>query len=104
MKVLIFLLLLTTACFAESAERSLEYDSRFFIVEYQYETQWAMIPATSSPGAPHYSAQITVYEIKNGKKIELFKTSGTYVEGGCFEDDPKIYIKKAIDEHDRDGG
>lgn len=79
------------------AERTYTYSNRFFVVCYDYCTDYYMIPATLPPGEPHYSATITVYEVIKGEKIKVCEPfSGQYIEKGCFEDAPESLVQQAL--------
>lgn len=79
------------------AERKVTYSNAFYIVTYEYNKSYASIPATMPQGQPHYAATITVSEVVDGVKARVCEPfSGSYTENGCFEDDPKMLVEKAL--------
>jgi hypothetical protein len=71
----------------QHVSRNVSITGHFYVVEYTYNGSYASVPLTNPPGKSHYAATISVYEIVNGTKILIDRTfSGTYVDGGCFED------------------
>jgi hypothetical protein len=79
------------------ATRDYQFDDRFFIVRYEYNPFGiTSVPSTMGESQAHYSANITVSEIVNGRAVELSKHGGVYTERGCFEDDPKTLVLNAL--------
>jgi hypothetical protein len=70
--------------------------SGFYVIKFVYNDSFCTIPATNPPGRPHYSATITVYEVKDGDTVVIGKPfSGTYTAGKCYEDEPTGLIDQA---------
>lgn len=78
------------------AQRAYQNSGHFYIIDFDYNTEWATVPVTNPPGQPHYSAKITVSEIVDGEKKELATFGGQYTEKGCFEDDPASLVTQAL--------
>ena len=102
--VVIFILLVSSVSSGHSiftdtlmAERIKGYEGQTYVVVYRYSTTSVMIPATYPAGSPHYSAGIKVYKIEGATRVQVGEgMGGYYVEGGCFEDEPEIFIKRAL--------
>jgi hypothetical protein len=84
-----------SAAFAATAQRTYQEAGHFYVIDFDYSTDYATIPLTNPPGQPHYNAEITVYEIVDGNKKQLAIFGGQYTANGCFEDDPKYLVDKA---------
>lgn len=83
--------------------RTIKYDDKFYQVEYTYDKYGPVsLPAVANvDNQLHYDATIRVYEIEKGERHPIgFLMSGKYTERGCFEDDPELFVKRAIDEKD----
>lgn len=98
LRLLVFLILLLGFTFGEYAERTYQEDGLgFFVIEYNYTTEWFTQPLTNPIGDPHYSATITIYQIINDKKVLLDKPfSGVYIVNGCWEDKPETLVKATM--------
>ena len=83
----------------ETAQRIAEYNGEKFIVEYDYYPgRGGSVPMTNPPGKMHYSAVVRVYRIVGKDRTKIGKDiNGIYVDGGCFEDKPEIFIKEALE-------
>jgi hypothetical protein len=80
----------------QTAERTYQDSTGFYIIHFEYNTASCSIPLTNPPGQPHYFATITVYKIVEGKKTQIGEPfSGQYTENGCFEDEPSYLINSA---------
>ncbi|MHA2069183.1 MAG: hypothetical protein ACXABY_32895 [Candidatus Thorarchaeota archaeon] len=78
-------------------ERTYQRADGFYLIHFSYNTQYADVPLTDPPGAPHYGADITIYKIVDGKKVKQCPMfNGVYVPGGCFEDDSNYLINKCL--------
>lgn len=76
------------------AERSAIVEGKLFVVQYNYYPYGAItVPATNPVGQAHYSSIITVIDAE-GKHVASF--NGQYTEKGCFEDEPKMLVEKAL--------
>lgn len=79
-----------------SAERTHQDSTGFYLIHFEYDSRFCTIPMTNPPGQPHYSAEITVYKIMDGKKQMIGEPfPGEYTPNGCFEDDPVYLIQEA---------
>lgn len=104
MKYLFFLLLLPSFLQAqtERAKRSYSDSTGKYIIIYDYESGYAMVPAIAG-SEPHYDASITVYKlvphrcfVKKYDTVLIGKPiHGTYVPNGCFEDSPANWVNQA---------
>lgn len=115
MKYILFLLVLFTnsvlAQFAGTNDlvsnyqtTQLEYNDSAgkYVIAYRYCTDDYFVPLITG-STPHHYAEITVYELNkiNGSAIlyELLQLGesfqGIYVPGGCFEDVPAEWVRKA---------
>lgn len=73
-----------------------EGSEHFYVIEYSYDTMSASIPAIVGAIKLHYAARITVFVIRDGQKQQLgLPMDGTYVPGGCFEDIPAEWVRRA---------
>jgi hypothetical protein len=82
--------------YAIQASRNYQDETGFYVIDFDFDNSYYLVPATNPPGQPHYQATITVYQIVDGKKIIIGESfDGQYTEKGCFEDDPKYLIDKA---------
>lgn len=94
--IMISLFLLPVTVFAWTETRNYQTDKRFFVVEYNINTNWCTVPAIAG-AQPHWGADISVYEVIEGKQCLVCKPfPGQYVQGGCFEDKPKDLVEQAI--------
>ena len=88
-----------------SAERSVFVDGRFYKINYEYQPQYAMVPLTSPPGQPHYTAVIQVYVLKENGFTKVGESfGGYYTDAGCFEDDPTTLVNQAIEAQSKNQG
>lgn len=82
--------------YASNATRNYQYGKRFFVIEFERNEDWCTVPAIAN-AQPHWGAKISVFEIINGKQILVCDPfDGEYTAKGCFEDDPKMLVEKAI--------
>lgn len=65
-------------------------------VHYDYDPMHSFTPSTYPKGKPHFDAIITVFI--DGSGVIGKPMSGTYVEGGCFEDVPSNWVWQAKSE------
>ena len=76
-----------------------EQDGRFFVIEFRYNPAFCTIPATYPAGCPHYAARVSVFEVKDGKKVPVCEPfDGTYTGGKCYEDRPADVVAQALKE------
>ena len=82
----------------ETVQRTAEYNGQMYLVEYDYYPgRSGMVPATNPPGRMHYGATVRVYRVVGDDRTRIgIEMDGWYIEGGCFEDKPSIYIERAI--------
>lgn len=98
----IFILLLASMAMniimAQTTEtRTFSDSTGLYLVKYNYNPDgWRTVPATYPEGEPHYPATITVFEVC-GEDVEQIGQpfGGTYVPGGCFEDEPGAMVSNA---------
>jgi hypothetical protein len=102
MKYLLFFLLFAVEVNGqETRYKTYEDSTGMYLIKYDVDFSSAFVPMTYPPGAPHYDATITVYQIYHwvdkSKDTVLNGASfpGTYVKDGCFEDRPEDHIRKA---------
>lgn len=80
----------------QTAERTVEIPGHYYVVRYEYSPAVATIPAIFGAKS-HYQADIEVFEVVDGSKLQIGKTfPGVYVDGGCFEDKPETLVKQAL--------
>jgi hypothetical protein len=80
----------------KTAEVNFQDSAGFYVIQFSYNDEFCMIPATYPPGCPHYDATITVYQIKNGKRELLGEPfGGTFTGGKCYEDEPGYLVRRA---------
>lgn len=80
----------------QTAERTYQDSTGFYIIHFEYDASFCTIPDTYPSGQPHYQAMITVYQIIDGAKVVIGESfGGQYTEKGCFEDDPTYLVATA---------
>lgn len=100
------IVLLSVLCWA-SAEATamtaselvqLDKPARFFVVDYDYDTEWSFVPTTNPLGPPHYGADFVVYEVIGGEREEVGISSGQYIGRGerCFDADPRQHVLEVL--------
>jgi hypothetical protein len=79
-------------------------DTKKYVVEYRVRHTTYFVPSTTD-GHPHYDADITVYQyngrdtykkLRLNKRINTIPIKGIYVKEGCFEDDPKKWVRRSF--------
>lgn len=81
----------------ELATRTYEPKDHFYIIEFRYDPHVFTRPATSPAGDPHYHAKIKVFEVKEGKRLQIGpEFDGQYIERGCFEDKSEDLVARVM--------
>lgn len=73
-----------------------------YLIKYLYDWRYSSVPAVEG-AEPHYDAMITVYQLIRCRcpkptydTVQIGQPfGGTFVRGGCFEDVPENWVKKA---------
>ena len=77
-------------------ERTHQDEAGSFVIRYAVNRSGqVMIPAVANAKA-HYSAKIEVFRIVEGQEHFVGAFNGTYVDGGCFEDEPAAMVREAL--------
>jgi hypothetical protein len=84
-----------------SVQRVYHEDGHTYIVDYTYSKdliERSAIPAASNhPNNPHYQAEISVYELRHGRRMPVgLPFDGYYTELGCVEDNPATLVHRGM--------
>lgn len=101
----------------DTAYRKIDYNHDHYKVMYVYDPYSGFVPTVNQEGPVHHPATIYVFRLDSGftimeskyihRKMQVASPTykqvgdampGIYVPGGCFEDLPEMYVKKALGE------
>lgn len=104
-RVLIFLLVLSISGISAGSDlcnsifkavREYQGAGHFYLVEYEYDAERVMY-RDNGEDHPHYPARVAVFEIIQGKKVQVgYPFHSYYVPGGCVEDRPADMVRQAL--------